>query len=132
MFSSCQIVPTHRLKHLYFILWIKLLNHVACHVSLRHEMGNKCSGFTNYQNNYQKRGGESNRNSWQNYYSSIMVDFLFEKDPSKGRLLQKVFGHYLWCVRCRALSLPFPEDVMSTTLSPSIRLPSLVSSPHLH
>lgn len=57
MFSSCQIVHTHRLKHLYFILWIKLLNHVACHVSLRHEMGNKCSGFTNYQSNYQKGEG---------------------------------------------------------------------------
>lgn len=64
---------------------------------LRHEMGNNNSGFTSYQSHYQ-RGWEKcqNRNSRQNdCSSSIPFDFLFEKDPSKGRLLQKVFGLYL-------------------------------------
>lgn len=56
-----------------------------------------------------KKGRVNTRNSMQKegYHTSVIVDLLSEKDPSKGRLLQKVFGHYLWHVRCRSLSLLF-------------------------
>lgn len=56
-----------------------------------------------------KKGRVNTRNSRQKgeCHTSVLVDLLSEKDPSKGRLLQKVFGHYLWHVKCHALSLLF-------------------------
>ena len=65
------------------------LNPIACYVLLRHEMGNKCSGFTSYQSNYQKGGTGNNRNSRQNeYYSSISTSCLkrnrAKEDSSRG------------------------------------------------
>lgn len=90
-----SVVPTYRSKPI-LCCGSNDLNHVACHVLLRHEMGTKCSGFTNYQSNYQKGEGGNERNSRQNECSSSIVsDVLFEKDAREGRLLQKVFGHYL-------------------------------------
>lgn len=65
------------------------LNPVACYVLLRHEMGNKCSDFTSYQSNYQKRGAGNNRNSRQNeYYCSILTSYSkrrqAKEDSSRG------------------------------------------------
>lgn len=56
-----------------------------------------------------KKGRVNTRNSRQKgeCHTSVLVDLLSEKDLSKGRLLQKVFGHYLWHVKCHALSLLF-------------------------
>jgi len=76
--------------------------------------------------------GRREEQKWQKeHYSSVVVGFLFEKHPSEGRLLQKVFGHYLWYVRCCSLSLLFPKevDVMCTTPFLSSPLPVPVSEP---
>ena len=109
------------------------LSHMACHMLLRHERGHKCSGISSCQSNYQ-RGRRGEQKCQMQHYASVIVGFLFEKHPSEGRLLQKVFGRYLWCVRCCSLSLLFPKeaDVRSTTPSLSRPPPPLSLSPQLH
>ena len=88
-FSSCQIYLSMDQNLSILLSGSNYLNPIACYVLLRHEMENKCSGFTSYQSNYQKGGTGNNRNSRQNeYYSSISTSCLkrnrAKEDSSRG------------------------------------------------
>lgn len=89
MFSSCKIYLPMDPSLSILLCGSNYLNPVACYVLLRHEMGNKCSDFTSYQSNYQKRGAGNNRNSRQNeYYCSILTSYSkrrqAKEDSSRG------------------------------------------------
>lgn len=90
---------------------------MACHV-LSHEMGNKCSGFTNYQSNYQKGERRITETAGRSITPVLLFPSYLKRTLAKEDSPQKVFGHYLWCLRYRSLSLLCPEAmvVMSTTL----------------
>lgn len=131
-FSSCQIYLSIGQNLSILLSGPNYLNPVACYVLLRHEMGNKCSGFTSYQSNYQKGGAGNNRNSRQNeYYSSISISSLkrnrAKEDSSRGFWTLPVEYEVAFF-----LLFFFPKkevDVMSTTASLPNNLPSLFSKP---